>query len=259
MIRFSWGLVGCLIAVALVASAGAQEGQKGRGRGRAGGLLGGDSLISLATREAVQKELGVGDAEKAKIEAISRESNEARREEFTAAGGGANFQNLSDEEREKLFAKGREISAKINAKFEPKLKEALTADQFKRLQEIGVWAAGADAFTDARVSKELALTDDQTKKIADIRADYRQKTQSLFGQGAGEDARAKFRELRDEETTKVTEVLTKEQQDKLTALKGKEFDTSVLRQGPGGNRPGDRPGGTNRPGGANRTKRPATE
>lgn len=256
MIRFSWGLAGCLIAVALVASAGAQEGQKGRGRGRAGGLFGGDSLISLATREAVQKELGVGEAEKAKIETISRESNEARREEMSAAGGGANFQNLSDDEREKLFAKGREISAKINAKFEPKLKEALTADQFKRLQEIFVQAAGPAALSEAWVVKELAITDEQTKKIADIRADYQQKTRSLFGQGFSEETRAKLGELRDEEAKQVNQVLTKEQQDKLAALKGKEFDVSVLRQGrggPGGDRPGARPGGTKR------TKRPATE
>ena len=248
--RISWGFVGCLLVVALANSAMAQEGQKGgRGRGFGGGLLGSNSLISLAGIEAVQKELGIGDAEKAKVEAIGQEANTARREEVSAAGIDiGNFQNLSDDERQKLIAKMREVSAKINAKFEPKLKEALTADQFKRLQEISVQFAGPAAINDPRVAKELAVTDEQTKKIADIQADYRQKMQGLFGQGAGEDARAKIRELREEEIKKVSEVLTKEQQDKLAALKGKPFDVAQLRQGPGGPG-GGRPGakGKNRP------------
>ena len=145
-----------------------------------------------------------------------------------------------------LFAKIREISTKVNEKYEPKLKEALTADQFKRLQEINVQAAGVDAVSDPRVAKELALTEEQTKKIADLRADYREKMRGLFGPGAGDDARTKMRELREEETKAVNEVLTKEQQDKLTALKGKEFDVSQLR-GPGG------------PGGGGRRQRPKTE
>jgi Spy/CpxP family protein refolding chaperone len=251
--RLLWGLAGCLLVAALVATAGAQEkGQKGRGRGAGGpGFFGGGgSLVMLAGDEAVQKELGLGEAEKGKVETIGREANDARREELSSAGVDfRNIQNLSDEERRAAGEKMAAISRKVNEKFEAKLKEALTADQFKRLQEIGVQAAGPDALSDPRVSKELALTDDQNKKIADIRTDYREKTRGLFGQGAGEDARTKMRELRDEESKKLAEVLTKEQQDKLTALKGKEFDLSQIRRGgpggPGGGRPGGK--GKNRP------------
>jgi hypothetical protein len=251
MTRFSWGLAGCLLAVALVASAGAQEGQKGgRGRGGGFGFFGGNSLISLATNDAVQKELGVTDADKAKITTISEESNTARREEMSSAGVDfRNFQNLSDDERRAAGEKVAAISRKLNEKSEAKLKETLTPDQFKRLQEIGVQAAGSAAINDPRVAKELAMTDDQTKKIAEIRADYGQKQQAL-GRDGSREAR---QQLREEETKKVAEVLTKEQQDKLTALKGKEFDVSQLRQGRGG-QGGDRPaGGTRRP------NRPKTE
>lgn len=247
MNRFTLGFVSGLLAVALIAGAAqAQEGQKGR-RGGGGGLFGGgNSLIFLAGNEAVQKDIGVGDAEKAKIEAISREANEARREAVSAAGVDfANFQNLSDDERRAAGEKLAAANRTVNEKFEPKLKEALTAEQFKRLQEIGVQAAGSGALADARVAKELALTDEQTKKIADIRADFGQKQRALFGQGGGEDAFAKMRELREEETKKVTEVLTKEQQDKLAALKGKPFDVAALRGGFGGGRPGAK--GKNRP------------
>lgn len=231
----AWKLAAGLLLAALVSMPAVA--QQGRGRGGFG-FGGGNSLIRLAGNEAVQKELGLGEAEKSKVETISQEYGDAMREEMQAAGGGGNFQDLSDDERQKLFAKIREISTKVNETYEPKLKEALTADQFKRLQEISVQAGGVDAISDPRVAKELALTEEQTKKIADLRADYREKMRGLFGPDAGDDARTKMRELREEETKAVTEVLTKEQQDKLTALKGKEFDVSQLRGrgGQGGGR-----------------------
>ena len=231
----AWKLAAGLLLAALVSMPAVA--QQGRGRGGFG-FGGGNSLIRLAGNEAVQKELGLGETEKSKVETISQEYGDAMREEMQAAGGGGNFQDLSDDERQKLFAKIREIATKVNETYEPKLKEALTADQFKRLQEISVQAGGVDAISDPRVAKELALTEEQTKKIADLRADYREKMRGLFGPDAGDDARTKMRELREEETKAVTEVLTKEQQDKLTALKGKEFDVSQLRGrgGPGGGR-----------------------
>ena len=247
--RISWGLAGCLLVVALSASVTAQEGQKGRGRGF--GFFGrGNSVVSLAGNEAVQKEIGADAATASKLETIADEYRTALGEEMRSAAGG-NLQNLSDDERRAAFTKMRETAAKVTAKFEPKVKEAVTAEQFKRLQEISVRAAGSDAFTDARVSKELALTEEQTKKITDIRTEYERK-QGDLGRDADREARSK---LREEELKAATAVLTKEQQDKFTALQGKEFDTSVLRQGRGGDRgDGKRPEGA-RP----RTKRPATE
>lgn len=248
MIRFYWGLVWCLLFVSLVATVDAQEGQKGRRGGRGGlGFGGGNSVVTLAANEAVQKELGVDQKAAAKLESIADECRTAIGEEIRIAGGGG-FQNLSDDERQKLFAKTREVAAKVTEKFEPRVKESLTADQFKRLQEITIQAAGPDALSDPRVAKELSLSDEQTKKIGEIRGDYRQKARALFDDGAGQDARAKMRELREEEGKKVTEVLTAEQQEKFTALKGKSFDLSQIRGGfggAGGGRPGAK--GKNRP------------
>lgn len=242
--RVSWGLALGLLAVAVLAgTADAQERQRG-GRGRFG-MFGGTNLMALAGNEAVQKEIGADEAATGKIRSLREEYGTAIREEMSAAGGGRNFQDLSDDERRQLVTKMREASAKVNEKFEPKLKETLTADQFKRLQEIYVRAAGIDALTDSRVAKELAITDEQTKKIADVRAEYGQKQQSL-GRDAGFEAR---RELREEELKKATDVLTKEQQDKLAALKGKEFDLSQLRQGRGDGNRGD----------GNRRRRPQEE
>ena len=233
--RFLWGLAGCLLVAALVATAGAQEkGQKGRGRGPGGpGFFGGGgSLVMLASNEAVQKEIGADEATVGKIRSIGEESRQAMGEIF--AGGG---QDLSDEERQKRREKFEELSKKSAAK----LKEALSADQFKRLQQISWQAAGAAALADETVAKELAITEEQKKKLADVRDDYAQKRQAL-GRDAAPEAR---RELAQEESKKAIEVLTAEQQEKFTALKGKAFDVAALRGGFGGGRPGGK--GKNRP------------
>jgi hypothetical protein len=234
--RFLWGLAGCLLVAALVATAGAQEkGQKGRGRGAGGpGFFGGGSLVMLAGNEAVQKEIGADAATVGKIKTISDESSQALQDAFA---GGGNRQDLSDEERQKRREKFAELSKKSSAK----LKEALTADQFKRLQQISWQAAGAAALADETLAKELAITEDQKKKLADVRDDYAQKRQAL-GRDAAPEAR---RELAQEESKKAIEVLTAEQQEKFTALKGKAFDVAALRGGFGGGRPGGK--GKNRP------------
>lgn len=254
MYKFSWGVAAALVMVALVASVDAQEGQKGRRGGRGGIGFGGINLLSVAANEAVQKEIGADEATAGKIRSLNDEHRDAIQNE--APFNFRDLQNLSDDERAAKVREWNEKRSAVTAKFEPKLKEALSADQFKRVKEIYVQALGSQALTNREIAKELALSEDQTKKISDLQSEYDGKRRELFAGGAGADARAKFGELREEEANKVTEVLTKEQQDKFAALKGKEFDTSVLRQGRGGNRPG---GDGNRPGGTRRAKRPDTE
>jgi hypothetical protein len=255
MIKFSWGLAGCLIVVALVAAADAQEGQKGQRGGRGAFGFGGGftNVFTVASNEAVQKEIGADEATVGKFNALRREFNEAMESD---APFPQNTQNLSDDERRTKFREWGEKRAAVTKKFEPKLKEALTAEQFKRVQEINVQAMGTRALTNPEIAKELGLSEEQTKKISDLQTEYDGKRRDLFGGGAGGDARAKVAELRDDEVKKAAEVLTKEQQDKFTAMKGKEFDVSVLRQGRGGNRPG---GDGNRPGGKRGAKRPDAE
>ncbi|MEX2026478.1 MAG: hypothetical protein WEH44_04240 [Pirellulaceae bacterium] len=249
MIRFSWGLAGCLVAAALVASVDAQEGQQGRrgGFGFGGGF---NNVLSVAGNEAVQKEIGADEATVGKIRAVNQEYRDAL--ETEAPFNPQDLQNLSEEERRTKFRELSEKRTAVTAKFEPKLKEALTADQFKRVQEINIRAMGVFALTNRDVAKDLAVSDDQAKKIAEIQTEYGQKRRDLGGDATPEARRT----LGEDELKAAIAVLNKEQQDKLTALRGKEFDTSVLRQGRGGNRPG---GDGNRPGGKRGAKRPDTE
>ncbi len=231
----------CVVAGALTCSlVGVANAQPGGGRGGPGGGgfggggfgggRGGSSLLSLADNEAVQKELAVSDEAKAAVKKV----NESYREELTKAM--------------------EEATKSVNAKMAPQVKDALSAEQYKRLQQIRIQALRDQAFTDAEVVKALGLKKEQQDKIADLGKEYGEKVRGLFGGGGGgggrtdfTEAQAKMKELNTEKEAKISEVLTKDQQDKFKALKGKEFDLASLQPrgfgGPGGGGGGGRPGG----------------
>lgn len=242
------GLVMCMS----VSMAVAQE----QGQGRRGGGFGGPRLsgvLSLITNEAVQKELAVDSDTTAKLKKVA---DDARAE--ASAGGGQNnreaFQGLSDEERRAKFAelqkKAAEDRAKIVAKYQPQLKEILTETQYTRLQQIYWQSNLSAALADAEVVKALDLKPEQSEKIVAVGKEYDEKQRGMFGGGRGgaggaggfQEAMAKIQELNKERETKVTDVLTAEQKEKFTTLKGKPFDVAQLRMGFGGGR-GGRPGG----------------
>ena len=254
------GLVVCTLVGA--AHAQAPGGQGGRGRGGAGGGFGGrggsTNLISLAGNEAVQKELALGDVIKEAIKEINDAYREAIQKAMGEGGGFAGLRDMSEAERTKAMEKMAEQRNTVLAKFTPELKDALSAEQFKRLKEIHVQALRDQAYTDADVVKALALKQEQTDKIAEINKDYSAKMREAFqpgGGGGGDDMRAKFEEMGKTRDGKLSDVLTKDQQAKLKELKGKEFDIAQLQQrgfgGPGGGGAGGggRPGAGGRPGG----------
>ena len=233
--KLSWGLCVSLVAVALTASV---QGQQGRGRGTFG--RGTQSLVSLAGNEAVQKDIGVTDT--SKINALAGEYREAIQQELS----GFNFAGIRELPESERAAKFREFQTKseaaakkANETFEPKLKEALTAEQFKRLGEIKVQASGVAALLEPGVVKELGLSEEQQKKIADVRTEADRARgelmASLRGGGNNQEAMTKIRELTEQSLTKATDVLDAGQKEKFAALKGKPFDLSQLR-GRGGRR-----------------------
>ena len=269
-------LIAGLLTCTLVGAAHAQApgGQGGRGRGGPGGGFGGrggsTSLISLAGNEAVQKELALGDVIKDAIKEINDAYREAIQKAMGDGGGFAGLRDMSEEERTKAMEKMAEQRNTVLAKFTPELKDALTAEQFKRLKEIHVQAMRDQAYTDADVVKALALKKEQTDKIAEINKDFATKSREAFQPGGGGGERPDFNALRTKAEEmgkardgKLSDVLTKDQQAKLKELKGKEFDVAQLQPrgfggpgGPGGGAPGGgRPGAGGRPAGG----RPAAD
>lgn len=236
-------LAGCL---AITATADAQQGG-GRGRGGMGGF-GRGGIFMIVGNEAVQKDLGLSSSEVAKVKEITDDFNAANREGMSGIQFGP---NMSQEDRDKMASVG-----KANAeKFTPKLKAVLTADQFTRLQQINWQNMGTGALADAEVVKALSLTKDQQDKVKTLTDEYGVKTRELFSGGGGgggfnPENMTKMREINKERDAKITEVLTKDQQDKFASLKGKEFDVDQLRGGRGGR------GGGGGGGGGGQGKRP---
>jgi hypothetical protein len=232
-------LLSVTVAALLLAASTIQEaraqGRGGRGMGRPQGV----SPVTIVENKAVQKELGVSEENAAKIKDIAGDVREESMQQV--AGAGIDFralQDLSGEERQKRMAeiqvKMAEISKNINDKFLPEIAKILDKTQMTRLHQIAVQAAGSAALRDSGVVKDLALTTAQQDKIAAIGKDFEAKIMQIPRDGEPADRMAKMNELREEQTAKTTEVLTKDQQAKFAEIKGKPFDVKQLNQRGGG-------------------------
>jgi hypothetical protein len=240
MIRMNWSIR--ILPLVILVLGNTAESQEGRGRGPGFGRQGG-SIVSLVGNEAVQKELGLSESDAVAVKKVSDAYRQEQRDEFGKLGIG-DFQSLQSLPAEERQAKFREIgektaalSRKLDEKFAPQIKSAIKPEQFERLQQISRQARGIQVFSDPEVVKELALTKEQQDRLAAIRDEYERKQRELFSEGGGTDARERFAKLREERDARAAEVLNKEQSDTLAKLKGKPFDLTQLRGGPGG-RPG---------------------
>lgn len=243
-------LVACVALVLVVAaSASAQQpgqGRRGGGFGFGGGRGGAmQTLVGLAAQESVQKDLGLSADAATKAGTLNDEYRAASQKEIQAVGQ-IDFQGLRDlpeAERTAKMAeynkKFNEVTTKLTSEYTPKLKAIVGDDGIKRLKQIQLQSQGASALTNADVVSELKINDEQKKKLDDLNTEYQTKTREL-GRGNADqaEAAAKRRELRTEQDTKALAVLTAEQKEKFTALKGPAFDVSTLRFG-GGQRRGN--------------------
>jgi len=228
MSRLSYvGLAALIAGLVFTTSLSAQ------GRGRGGGFGGAQmSPLMLVANESVQKEIGLTDDQKAKLTALRDEFQkeaEKVRSDAGLTGGAGGFQNLTEEQRTKL----QDGMKKITETLTPKLKETLKPEQLERVQQIAYQAAGPNAYTNPDVVKALDITKEQQEKIATVNKDYQEKMAALRTGGGG-GGREAFTKLRDEQNADLAKVLTKEQSEKWTTLKGKDFDTSTINPFGGG-------------------------
>lgn len=240
-----------LSLLSLLAVSSVVEAQPGGGRGGrgGGGMFGRGGIFSIATNEAVQKELGLSSDDAEKVKKVSEDFSAAVRSEGPGFQG---FREMSQEEQAAAMAKIGEVQKANTEKYLPKLKEVLKPDQFTRLQQIHWQAAGTAAYSEPEVIKALALTTEQQDNIKKVNSSIDTKRREMFQGGFNDGFREKMEALNKERDTKVSEVLTKDQLDKFASLKGAKFDVEQLGgRGFGGRGPGG--GGGN---GAPRGKRP---
>jgi hypothetical protein len=193
-------------------------GQRPGGRGPGGRWI---TSVRLLRQEAVQKELGVSAEQLAKLKDVLEAGP-------GPGGGGRNFQDMTDEEQQKL----RDEMVKRTAEQDKKIGEVLDAKQAARLKQIRLQVSGAMALMNEDVAKELKITEEQTGKMRDAMQALRDSAQG--GGGAGG-----FAAMREKMNAKVMEILTDAQKAQYKEMQGAAFDVSKLRMGgPGGERRG---------------------
>jgi hypothetical protein len=187
------------------------------GRGNRGGGAGG--LGALLTNDSVQKEL------KLEKEAIDKVKEAVTKVQDAHKDDTAKLRDLTGEERR---TKTAELTATMNDETLKAVGDILKPEQIKRLKQIDVQQAGAQAFTRADVVKALSLKDDQKDKIKTIAADMTKALADLRAAGGGAAGRAanqeKITALRKETMDKVVGLLTDDQKKAFKEMTGDAFE-----------------------------------
>ena len=217
-----------LLATALLAQAqtqrGQQRGQRPGGQGRPGGF--GTGVTTLLAMPEVQKELGVTDQQKGLIDDMLKD--------LRGAGGRAggtsrqDFQNLSQEERQKRIEELRKQGEERAKKAEDAAKLVLEPKQFERLIQLRLQREGTAALQRSDVSEKLGLTQDQKDKIRKIRDEARGNRGTPGNRNASPEDRqkaaAEARDRREKANAAILGVLTAKQKETWEQLQGKKFD-----------------------------------
>ncbi len=244
-----------LILVLAATVAQAQDTKKGGGQGQGRGGFGqgpggfgpggfgqqGGGAMLLGSPE-VQKELAVTDEQKGLIEDMVADLREQGRNLFAGGGNFQEFQNLSQEERQKRFDEMRKKGEEMAKKSEEMVNMILEPKQVERLGQLRLQQENVVAFNRDDIAKKLGLTQEQRDKIKKIQEDGRPQ-----GAGGGfqnfqnmsdEERReffTKMREQREKVNTDLLAVLTADQKTNWEKMQGKKFEFPQPQFGrPGG-------------------------
>jgi Spy/CpxP family protein refolding chaperone len=164
-----------------------------RGSRRQRGIMG-----QLAD-EAVQAELKLTDEQKSKIE----ELGQGPRPDFSQ------IREMSSEERSAFFEDLRQKS-------EAGIKGILSEEQFARVRQLTLRAAGLSSLSQSDVQTDLKLTDEQKETLSKLIAEQSTARRSLGREGTPEQRQKRL----DGWNAKITSVLTDEQKEAWEKLLG---------------------------------------
>lgn len=211
------------------ASVAAAEGQAPRGGRRGPGMRGPRGrLMGLLAREQVQKELKLSEEQVAKVKKLGKELSAEMRKESSG------LRNIED--REKRQHKRSELAAQFDCKTREKLGDVLNKEQLTRLDQIRLQTRPvADALADKDVASQLKLTEEQKRKLAEVKNDMQTKLYAMIAsmRGASREQRGelpeKVRKLRSDADKQALELLTAEQKQAFTKMQGKKFELQTGR------------------------------
>jgi DNA-binding MarR family transcriptional regulator len=200
-----------LLLCLAIRQANAQAQMKVHGAGKSHpGTVQGVAPLAIVGSPFIQGELGVNDQTSQALDSLA----EAYRVNFYEACKTSKKEMDRRRRQQSLMEIGKSVSEKL----QPHLNELLNEKQRVRLREMAVRAAGAHAFADPAIIKELGLTKEQTEKIATISEGFNRTDNPGFGP------------LRDEQVATLTAVLTKDQQAQFTKMEGKPFNITLAFQ-----------------------------
>lgn len=193
--RWSISLLACLVVVAF-ASAGRAADKMVPEEGAV--------EVMLLLQPAVGEDLKLSKDERDKIHKFASAQWEKAEKVST----------LGDKERDREF----DEMTKDNERF---IKETLTKDQQKRLDEILLQTAGLLWVTRPEVASKLNLSDDQKTKAKQLQKEARQEMETLIHSTSDDKKDAELRELRETSRKRLISLLNDEQKAKWNQMTGK--------------------------------------
>ena len=124
--------------------------------------------------------------------------------------------------------KMREIGKTIDEEVKKEL--ALSDEQSKRLDQIRVQQRAYEAMLEPEVQSKLNLSDDQKDKLREIVRDTREKTQSLRAAQGGPETFQKINDIRKESNEKAVALLTDDQKKTWKELTGEPVEVRFERR-----------------------------
>lgn len=214
------------------------------------------SRAQLLRSEDVQEEIEIDDAQGATITAALeayRDERNATRPDFSK------IREMSEEEREAMFATMRKDAEALTKKTDEMLSALLDEGQIKRLDEIALQVNARNGLAAVLKSedmrKKLSFTDEQITKLDEVEKEnqeaqdkMREEMRASFGRGRDQgdeavdrekiiaDLRKKSEEARTVSTKRIMAVLTDDQQAKFKEMQGEVFEVDMrsLQGGRGG-------------------------
>jgi len=210
----------CSFAVMAMVSSSELQAQGG---GMLRMMMGGGGVqldSSILAMEEVQKELELTDEQTEKIGAAAKEINDSLRSEmrdiFTGGGG----------DRSEMEAEMKDLMAELKEE-EQEIIALLTDDQKDRLTQLRYQRMGTAMYQDEEVQKALDISDDQKESIDDAFASNEIEMQDAMDEARDSGDFGSIRTVMQDMQKKLTEslngILTDDQKEKVTEMKGKEF------------------------------------
>ena len=243
--------VAALLAAGIVAVVGAQPPRQFGGGGQ-------DLNTLVLSNKALQEELKLTDAQKEKFKAQADKAGEL----FKGIGDKVKDAKGDKDKIKEITDAMRKDGEKLAEETKKLVDETLTAEQKKRLKQIGVQTLSVNVFGDPdgkgafgqphsdatkatmkEVADVLKLNDSQKSKIKDIVSEHNKDRDAIrkdvFGDKKGgffdpekqKDFTEKSGKLTSETMSKIADALDEGQKKAWKDLVGEAFDTSKLRQG----------------------------